>query len=243
MIDSSSPHLPAEAEQEGEEERRPLPEEDEINDATKEKGATSTFIDSIKKIFAPCVGVVDAASIIMGNCRGEKDPAYEPYDLNLHGGDPLDVVMRLRERNAALNVKLQKRQGETLEFRSNGGFDDDVSAISAHTLEEMDRLRMSVKDIGHLHLMPKKSRRPKVNSLSEIETTKSQYSRSAFTNEKLWTMQRPMNRTSNDVDDLSNGVSTSGSESSAEAEPTTAKLATKGRRTIGQQTYKKKRVG
>mmetsp|Transcript_43999 Transcript_43999/g.106684 ORF Transcript_43999/g.106684 Transcript_43999/m.106684 type:complete len:320 (+) Transcript_43999:578-1537(+) len=119
--------------------------------------ATATeFLESVKQVFAPCGGVVDAASFILGNCRGSTKSSAVVDEGGLlrcgggaHGTTSDDIVYRLRERGAAVfSSSTQRRQGETLEFPANGGFDDDVSAISAHTLEEMERLRMAAAKVA-----------------------------------------------------------------------------------------------
>ena len=119
--------------------------------------ATATeFLESVKQVFAPCGGVVDAASFILGNCRGSTKSSAVVDEGGLlrcgggaHGTTSEDIVYRLRERGAAVfSTSTQRRQGETLEFPANGGFDDDVSAISAHTLEEMERLRMAAAKVA-----------------------------------------------------------------------------------------------
>lgn len=141
--------------------------------------AAVAFIDSIKSFFAPCVGVVDAASLFIGECRSSK---YGTYDTNQQGGvdDKTkkknsntntnnavanDVIMRLRERNGAFGyhqgVKHQNRS-KTLDIPTDGILfdDDDVSAISAHTLEEMERLRIAqIKGFASFHLSPPSNRK------------------------------------------------------------------------------------
>lgn len=101
------------------------------------------FIDSMKKFFAPCVGAVDAASVYIEECQPSK---YETCDLNQQDNVADDVIMRLRERNGGIGQHGGKRRNDTLEIPTNGILfdDDDVSAISAHTLEEMERLRIQM---------------------------------------------------------------------------------------------------
>jgi hypothetical protein len=121
------------------------------NMSTSTHAPATDFLESVKQMFAPCGGVVDVATFILGNCRGATRSSTVAGD----GGDILrcggggahatsdDIVFKLRERGAAAFSSTQRRQGETLEFPANGGFDDDVSAISAHTLEEMERRRLA----------------------------------------------------------------------------------------------------
>jgi hypothetical protein len=172
----------------------------------------SSFVESVRKVFAPCVGVVDAASILMGNCRFGKD-AYDTGD-----------AMRLR--NGAMSKTVQKRQGETLEIPNNGGFDDDVSAISAHTLEEMERLRMIQQRHKKLQTLspPMNGRRKPMPSTYRPRgimrpSMEMKAARGAFTSKHLWTMENHEEET------CSIGVSTSGS-SSAEDEP--ARITSRG---------------
>lgn len=202
----------------------PLGETPENAPKTQDDAATS-FIESVRKVFAPCVGVVDAASILMGNCRFGK----EAYDNGAGDG----LAMRLK--TGAMHKVGQKRQGETLEIPANGGFDDDVSAISAHTLEEMERLRQVHQKSKLQMLTPNNgsSRNPKVppyrprgSSRSDLKAT-----RGAFTSKQLWTMSRPP-MGHHDVEESSIGVSTSGS-SSAEDEP--PRISTRGNKRNGKK--------
>jgi hypothetical protein len=192
---------------------------------------TMSLIESVRKVFAPCVGVVDAASIFMGNCRFGKD-AYE----NNGGGD--GIAMRLR--NGAMHNTVQKRQGETLEIPAHGGFDDDVSAISAHTLEEMERLRQAQQKSKLQMLTPpnnnNSSRKPKLptyrpRGMGGLDSK--QATRDAFTSKQLWSMPRhPMGHDHDE--ECSIGVSTSGS-SSAEDEP--RRIKTRDNKQIGRKGF------
>eukprot|EP00536_Pseudo-nitzschia_multiseries_P002037 jgi/Psemu1/4728/gm1.4728_g len=138
---------------------QPIAEEDqqqpqsEAGKADDQGSKAATFIDSVKKFFAPCVGVVDAASLYIGECRPAN---YEGCDPNHHDNVAEDVIMRLRERNGGFSRG--KRRSETLEIPTNGILfdDDDVSAISSHTLEEMERLRMAQKSgLSNFQLSPR----------------------------------------------------------------------------------------
>jgi hypothetical protein len=140
--------------------------------------SASAFINSMKNIFAPCVGAVDAASLFMDECQPSK---FDTCNTNQHvGGDnninndnnnnnnnnniAEDAIMRLRERNGAYTSKqamTRQKRGETLEIPTHSGMmfdDDDVSAISAYTLEEMELLRMAQKSkrggISNFHMSP-----------------------------------------------------------------------------------------
>ncbi|OEU21085.1 hypothetical protein FRACYDRAFT_234711 [Fragilariopsis cylindrus CCMP1102] len=102
--------------------------------------SASSFINSVKNIFAPCVGAVDAASLFMDDCRPSK---FDTWNTN----------------QQAMN---RQKRGKTLEIPTHSGMmfdDDDVSAISAHTLEEMELLRMAQKSkrgagISNIHMSP-----------------------------------------------------------------------------------------
>jgi hypothetical protein len=79
---------------------------------------------------------VDAASIvIIDTCRGETND------------DPnTDAIDRLREWDQANTSK--RKHGGILEFQADGGVQDDVSALSANTLEEMERLAKMMAERG-----------------------------------------------------------------------------------------------
>lgn len=179
-----------------------------------------SFIESVRNVFAPCVGVVDAASIYMGNCRFGKDA----YDNNVGDG----IAMRLRT-GAMQHKAVQKRDGETLEIPANAGFDDDVSAISAHTLEEMERLRQVQQNSKLQMLTPPQNNGNRFKSLygpkGSVRSSSAQIkvTRGSFVSKQLWSMPRPPVP----EDECSIGVSTSGS-SSAEDEP--PRITTKGNR-------------
>lgn len=119
---------------------------------TKESPA-AVFIDSVKKFFAPCVGAVDAASFYIGECRASNLDSSDDKGENIAE----DVIMRLRERNGGFRQQKQKRRNETLEIPTHGMLfdDDDVSAISSHTLEEMERLRTAQNSrLSTFHMSP-----------------------------------------------------------------------------------------
>mmetsp|Transcript_36520 Transcript_36520/g.36935 ORF Transcript_36520/g.36935 Transcript_36520/m.36935 type:complete len:307 (+) Transcript_36520:294-1214(+) len=203
----------------------------------------SSFINSMKNFFAPCVGAVDAASLYIGECRPSK---YETYETNQQGGDnnnnvAEDVIMRLRQRNGAFTKQaVKQKRGETLEIPTHGMLldDDDVSALSAHTLEEMERLRIaqqSNKRISNFHMSPppktKANHRTNKSSSNNIIRPKSRHQKQqsaqsqhstfgSFTNKKLWNIQQhhqssPVFSSPNNGD-LSICVSASDSSSSSE---------------------------
>lgn len=126
-----------------------------IEDAETKESAAAAFIDSIKNFFAPCVGAVDAASLFIGECRPTKYDTCDPIEQGENVAE--DVIMKLRERNGAFKQPTGKRRSETLEIPTHGMLfdDDDVSAISSHTLEEMERLRIAQSSrLSNFHLSP-----------------------------------------------------------------------------------------
>ena len=153
-----------------------------------------------------------------------------------HGVDDGIVAHRLRN-GAVIHKAVQKRQGETLEIPVNTGgmFDDDVSAISSHTLEEMERLRQHQQRSKMYMLSPSTNKRgtnkqqPKSRLGGGMRPSDKKASRSAFTTSnnrhQLWT-------TGNIEEEASIGVSTSGSSSSPEEDDNEpAKITTrKGRK-------------
>jgi len=138
---------------------QPIAEGLAVEETSENNSQAAGFIDSVKKFFAPCVGAVDAASIYIGECRPSN---LDQYDSNEQGENVAeDVIMRLRKRNAGFGQQTMKRRSETLEIPTNGILfdDDDVSAISSHTLEEMERLRLAQNRSAKFHLSPKPSDR------------------------------------------------------------------------------------
>ncbi len=116
---------------------QPIAEEHTAAETDKTASAAA-LIDSVTQFFAPCVGAVDAASGYIGSCR--------PSDKDSNGqGENIaeDVIMRLRKKHGGFEHN--KRRSELLEIPTHGVIfdDDDVSAISSHTLEEMERLRLA----------------------------------------------------------------------------------------------------
>lgn len=159
------------------------------------------FIDSMKRFFAPCVGAVDAASLFIGRCRPSN---FDTYEINKQQGDNIaeEVIMRLRERNGGFTQQTVKRRSETLEIPTHGMLfdDDDVSAISSYTLEEMERLRISQnRRLSNFHMSPNKNysnyrsntksiMRPRPAAKSAGQQAASHI---AFTNRQLWNIQHP----------------------------------------------------
>lgn len=212
------------------------PHRDPPSTTTAAEASATSFIASVQKVFAPCVGVVDAASLFMGNCRFGKDAYHDAGDR-----------MRLRttgmhQQQQKLN---QKRQGETLEIPSHGGFfDDDVSAISAHTLEEMERLRQAhhqnnpsklqmLTPPNHKYISGSSSNHnrkkgPPYRPRGTHSANRSDFgnaARGAFSSkQQLWDMH-PQPPHPSEEEECSIGASTSGS-SSAEDEP--ARITTRG---------------
>ena len=94
----------------------------------------------LRQMFGSCGGMVSDAAVFLyqATCKGQdgKD------DLQGNHGMDQQQYLRMANRRRAYATPgglRGRRQGETLEFPTQGGFDDDVSALSAHTLEEMER--------------------------------------------------------------------------------------------------------
>jgi hypothetical protein len=152
----------------------------------KDECNESLLESAVKNIFGPCVGAIDVAScIIQSTCGGDEETKIAKTDVS---------VLGMKLKRPAPNQRVKRRQGETLEFPANDGFDDDVSAISAHTLEEMERLHLFNKNNKNGRVARNGPKKPDLD----------------------WTYQvkRPVSTSSNN----SLGVSTSGSASSVEAD-------------------------
>ena len=121
---------------------QPIAEEHTAAETDNQTPSAAALIDSVKQFFAPCVGAVDAASVYIGSCRpSDEDPNGQGENI------AEDVIMRLRKKHGGFQDQNMKRRSELLEIPTHGVMfdDDDVSAISAHTLEEMERLRLAQK--------------------------------------------------------------------------------------------------
>jgi hypothetical protein len=91
------------------------------------------FLSStVQTFFRRCAGLVDAASVaVIDSCQGERnDGVLDPQA-------PSDQTNRSR-----------RKQGGVLEFPADGELQDDVSALSANTLEEMERLAKMMAENG-----------------------------------------------------------------------------------------------
>jgi hypothetical protein len=194
-----------------------------IHSPDNQKNSTDEGLwESAVKIFGPCVGDVDFTSFFQNSCRA---PTAEGVNKVADGNQ----ILKMKLRKPA--PKSRKRQGETLEFPVNGGFDDDVSAISAHTLEEMERLEMMTKSMGLsatvAAAVPSSIKRDAKKSIKK-PVEGQQLAPPVKVRDLEWTyqVQRP------DSDEsMSIGVSTSGSASSAEPEnprPTRGEKKSKG---------------
>lgn len=166
--------------------------------------------ESAVKIFSPCVGVVDFASIFIQNCRTQST---EDMKKGVDG----QPVLKMKLRRPA-QQQSRRRQGETLEFPVNGGFDDDVSAISAHTLEEMERFEKLSKDMGLLP--PLAIPGPSYSKKSTKPDNNGQILSPGVKVRDFGDWAYPVRRTNSNTS-VSLGVSTSGSASSAEDEKAT----------------------
>ena len=157
--------------------------------------------NALKSIFGTCIGAVDMASyLLQSTCRGDD------HDAAAKEKGKVDVpVLKLKKPLPKMRVK--RRQGDTLEFPSNGGFDDEISAISALTLEEMERLQIFRKNAT------KKGRSAAASAAKKTTTTPIPEQEPGNQNDMSWAyeMKRPNSISSNP----SLGVSTSGSGSSS----------------------------
>jgi len=201
-----------------EEQQHPQLESNMEETDTKESPAAA-FLDSVKKFFAPCVGAVDAASLYIGECRPSHLDSCDPNEQGENVAE--DVIMRLRERNGGFKQQAVKRRNETLEIPTHGMLfdDDDVSAISSHTLEEMERLRMAQNGrLSKFHMSPSNSysniMRPKMADIPAGQKAGAQSN--ASPNKQEWDIQKSpvTNESAEATNDLSIRVSTSDSSSS-----------------------------
>jgi hypothetical protein len=173
-------------------------------EATEE--VPETRIDEfLRNLFGSCGGVVDVATLILqASCRGQAR-AEAKREAEQHQ----KMKINLRQRYMAPGVKT-RRQGGTLEFSTQGGFDDDVSALSAHTLEEMERID-TVARVLKKPLTPILSRTLRGSTCTpqmreqELDKNTAPLSPQGAS----WTYQIVSRQTSNDSRSI--GVSTSGS--------------------------------
>lgn len=182
-----------------EEEQQQPPSETVADISDDQESTAAAFIDSVKKFFAPCFGAVDAASLYIGECRPSK---YDGYNPNQQDNVAEDVIMRLRERNGGFTQV--KRRSETLEIPTNGVLfdDDDVSAISSHTLEEMERLRLRMAQssgLSNFQISPGKNHNNLKSGASNIMRPRPTYKvprqheaadRAAVSNMRTWNIQK-----------------------------------------------------
>ena len=184
------------------------PQASAVSEASKQKQEPSDdglWESAVKNVFGPCVGVVDFASFFLRSGCRTKVP-----DEGIKEGE--NPVLKAKLKKPA--SRSRRRQGETLEFPVNVGFDDDVSAISAHTLEEMERLEMLSKGMNL-----------SANVVAGDPSTHRNGGKKPYPGQRLvpppkvrdleWTYQVPRK---NSNTSLSLGVSTSGSASSEEAD-------------------------
>jgi hypothetical protein len=163
------------------------------------------FFQKVRSMLVSC-GASDVASFLMqSDCRGVGSAAKDETKQQTIR------QMNMRKPSLAIDLRTKRRQGGTLEFHSQGGFDDDVSAISAHTLEEMERSEL----FRSKKQLPRQARPAAAPSSGFIRPMVSSKKRASPTiQENLdWTYQMPRK---NSNTSLSLGVSTSGSASSGE---------------------------
>lgn len=118
---------------------RPRTDEDAYRSPRDGKTASGdrdgeTFLGStVKTVLGQCAGFVDVAAFVIHSCRGEDSD-----DPNKSSGILGPFFQSDMPR------KTRRKQGGTLEFPADGGFEDDVSALSANTLDEMEKLARKV---------------------------------------------------------------------------------------------------
>lgn len=166
-------------------------------------GGEDTFLsNTVRSLLGQCASFVDVASFVIQSCRGDGD-CQENQESHILG--PLFEPRRgLR--------KVRRRQGGTLEFPSDGGFEDDVSALSANTLDEMERLAPQVSKRGSFRRGRYDGRSqpyPGQQLIPPLETVE-ENTRSIRASAKDWVVK--MQRASSNAD-MSLGVATSGSGS------------------------------
>ena len=167
--------------------------------------ANDGFFEKVRSALVSC-GVADVASYLMqSGCRGEGSAAKDETEQQT------SRQMNTRKPSPATDLRTKRRQGATLEFHSQGGFDDDVSAISAHTLEEMEMLE---RFKNKKQLLPP-GWAPVAPSSGFIKPMLSNKKRASPTAQKDldWMYQIPRRNSNTSI---SLGVSTSGSASSGE---------------------------
>lgn len=98
--------------------------------SSSEEDGDVPLLDTVEQMFAPCVGILDLASLFFQQCKGHTNARTR--------GDEEAARSPVLKRSGYR--KPRRRHGSTLEVPAHGGFEDDVSALSANTLEEMERL-------------------------------------------------------------------------------------------------------
>jgi hypothetical protein len=179
--------------------------ETNVPQEAKEDIPETRMDEFLRHLFGSCGGVVDVATLIFqATCRGRARA-----EANREAEKQQKMKMSLRQRYMATGVKA-KRQGGTLEFSTQGGFDDDVSALSAHTLEEMERID-TVARILKKPLTPIPSRTLRGNNCTPQMRHQELDKNTAplCPQGSSWTYQIVSRQTSNDSRSI--GVSTSGS--------------------------------
>lgn len=168
-----------------------------------ERSQSDGFVEHVKKLVGSCGVVVDFASMFIQNtCRAETSTVQED---NLETFPPHNTSSRTK-----------RRQGATLEFSPRSGFeDDDVSAISAHTLEEMERRNM-LKHARQLNALDVENLPADVEAPPPSGLGKPKRKPSILKQHLKYSY--PIERDGSTGESISIGVSTSGSASSAEAD-------------------------
>ena len=176
-------------------------------DSEGDDGEETFFSQTVKTFLGHCGGFVDAASFVIQSCQGDGD-CQQTRDSYILG----TLFERKRESR-----KVRRRQGGTLEFPADSGFEDDVSALSASTLEEMELLSPKVSKRGSSRRGRHDGRNQPYPGQQLVPPLETVEERSWNVRAKdAWVMN--MQRESSDPE-MSLGVATSGSGSTPDERP------------------------
>lgn len=173
--------------------------------ASQSENRDDTFLsNTVKTFIGQCAGFVDVASFVIQSCRGDGDSQQNRESHIL--GPMFEPRRGLR--------KVRRRQGGTLEFPADGCFEDDVSALSANTLDEMERLapQLSTRSLsGRGRYDGRNQPYPGQHLVPPLETVE-ETTRSSRTTGSTEDCEINMQRASSEAD-MSLSVATSGSAS------------------------------
>ena len=110
------------------------------NDPPLQSNEQQSFLGStVKSVLGQCAGIVDVANFVIQSCSGDDDDG-----ANRQRG----ILGPLFESPMKCSRNPRRNQGGALEFPAEGQFNDDVSDLSAHTLEEMEQLAKMMAQQG-----------------------------------------------------------------------------------------------